>query len=102
MLVKLLFGADAIMLLFFGLAFQLLPKQIPLYYSASWGEDQIADLWHIVIIPIILHLIFIINKFISTKIPKEQTVLIKVVEYATIFFIVIFTSVFLKIIFLVT
>ncbi len=102
MILKLLIIADVVMLLFLGLAWQLLPEEIPLYYLSSWGKDQIAPLWQIIFIPIIMHIFYGINNFITKKFLKNEDLLIHILNYSTVFLIIGLTGVFLKILILVT
>lgn len=101
-MIRLLIAADVIMAAVFAWKFQQLPEQIPLFYSHPWGEPQIADYWYIVILPILMHTIILLNSYIVKKYLSEDNLFKKTFKIMNIFFIIIFTSIFLKIIFLVT
>ena len=96
-----LIGADIAMILAFIFKFQTLPPQIPLFYSKAAGEEQIVDLWYIVILPLILHLFYFINNFVYWKYFLGNEFIKKVTEYLNIFFIITITVIFIKILFLV-
>ena len=97
-----LFLSNLIMVLFFVFNFNHLPPQIPLFYSKSWGENQLADLFMIALLPFFLNLFFFLNNFIYTKFFSENILVKKMVDYLNIFLMIIIPIIFLRIIFLVT
>lgn len=101
-MIKLLFGADALMIITFILRFNRLPPQSPLFYSQLWGEDQLVDTWLIFLLPIFLNLLFFINNYIIKKIYSDNEFIKKIFYYLNIFLIFGFTLIFIKIIFLVS
>lgn len=90
-----------IMVVVFALNYQKIPPQIPLYYSALEGDDQIGEYYMIFILPIISYLIILINNFLSKKIFPENLFVKKLVFYVNFSSVVIITFVYLRIIFLV-
>ena len=101
-MIRLLLGADALMIITFLLRFNRLPPQSPLFYSRLWGEDQLADTWLIFLLPIFLNLLFFINNYIIKKIYSDNEFIKKIFYYLNIFLIFGFTLIFIKIIFLVS
>jgi len=101
-MIKVLIGADLVIAAAFAFAYRTLPEQIPIFYSKPWGESQIADTWYIFLLPIVLHTLYFLNKLFVQKFFPEDQVVKKIMTYANLFFIVSFTGVFLKIIFLVS
>ncbi|MBI5122389.1 hypothetical protein HZA75_00860 [Candidatus Roizmanbacteria bacterium] len=101
-MVKLLFGADALMIITFLLRFNRLPPQSPLFYSRLWGEDQLADTWLIFILPVFLNLLFFLNNYLFKKIYSDNEFIKKIFYYLNLFLILSFTLIFIKIIFLVS
>jgi len=90
------------MVLFFFFNFNRLPPQIPLFYSKSWGENQLADLFMIILLPFFLNLFFFLNNFIYVKLFPDNVLVKKIINYLNIFLIIIIPIIFLRIIFLVT
>ena len=96
-----LFLSNLIMVLFFILNFNRLPPQIPLFYSKSWGENQLADLFMIALLPFFLNFFFFLNNFIYNKFFAENILVKKIIDYLNIFLMIIIPIIFLRIIFLV-
>lgn len=90
------------MIFIFGLKFSKLPPQIPLFYSAPWGKNQLAELWMIGFLPIIVNGFFFINIWIKKRFFAENDFINKAVEYINIFLIICITLIFVKIILLVS
>lgn len=90
------------MILIFGLKFNKLPPQIPLFYSAPWGKNQLAELWMIGFLPIIVNGFFFINIWIKKRFFAENDFVKKAIEYVNIFLIICITLIFIKIILLVS
>lgn len=101
-MIKLLLGADAVMVLLFLLKFRTMPPQIPLFYSRPWGESQLADYWSIFILPIFLNLLFFLNQHINNRFYKDNYLIRDIIYYLNIFLIISFTLVFIKIVFIVS
>lgn len=93
--------ADILMGLAFGLSFNHLPLQIPLFYSRTWGEDQLADLWLIALLPVLLHIFVFFNNWLAKKYFAHSEFMRKLIHICNWFLIITFTGVFLKIILLV-
>lgn len=93
--------ADIIMIAATALSYNKLPPQIPLYYTHPWGEDQLADIWFIAVIPILLHIFFFINNWLKNKYIAKETFPEKLFNVCNIFLIIAFTFVYLKIVLLI-
>jgi len=96
-----LFLSNLIMVLFFVFNFNYLPPQIPLFYSKSWGENQLADLFMIALLPFFLNLLFFLNNFIYNNFFFGNILVKKIIDYLNIFLMIIIPIIFLRIIFLV-
>ena len=101
-MIKLLFGADALMIITFLLRFNRMPPQSPLLYSLLWGEDQLVDTWLIFLLPVFLNLLFFLNDYLFKKIYSDNEFIKNIFYYLNIFLILSFTLIFIKIIFLVS
>src|SRR3972149_6327228 len=101
-MVKLLFGADALMVATFIFKYSKLPPQIPLFYSQLWGESQLADSWVIFILPIFMNILFFINQYIFNKFYSDNIFIKNIFYYLHLFLIISFTLIFIKIIFIVS
>ena len=101
-MIKLLLGADILMVVTFLLKFKTMPPQIPLFYSQLWGENQLADSLIIFILPIFMNFLFFINQYIFNKFYAENVFIKNIFYYLNLFLIVSFTLIFIKIIFIVS
>lgn len=79
-----------------------LPPQIPLYYSRPWGEDQLADLWLIVMIPVLMHVFILGNLFLKRLFFKKNEFIIHIFSFVNWMFLILFTIIFIRILFLVS
>lgn len=93
-----LIACNLLMVVLFVVFLNLLPPQIPLFYSKIWGEDQLGELWMIFIIPILMNIFYIFNNFVLHKFFPGNTFVSKIISYVNWGVIVFFTFVFLKII----
>lgn len=94
--------ADILMTAAFIYRFPHLPPQIPLFYSRTWGEDQLADIWLILLIPFFLHFFVIINNYIYKRSFFPDHVFERIVEVLNWFIIISLTAIFLKIVFFIS
>ena len=101
-MIRILFGADVLMLVVFLFKLNKLPPQIPLFYSRLWGEDQLADTWLIFILPVFLNLLFFLNNYLFKKFYSDNELIKKIFYYLNLFLIFGFTLIFIKIVFLVS
>lgn len=94
--------ADVLMVAAFVLRLSHLPPQLPLVYSQPWGEDQLVDFWFIFILPVLLHFFFFVNIFIYNKLFFPDHFIRRIIYITNCVLIVLFTFIFLRIIFYVT
>jgi len=97
-----LLAANVIMISVFLLKFNHLPPQIPLFYSKTWGESQLAESWMIFILLILLDFSFFINRFINKKYFPDNLLVKKIFTYLNLFIVIAFTAIFLKIILMIS
>jgi len=98
---KLLFGANILMVSFFVWKYQTFPQEIPLFYSEPWGEPQIADIWFILLIPIFMNLMFFVNSQVAKKYFPNNSLFKKILSITNGTLIICFTGIFIKILLLV-
>ncbi|MCS7092971.1 MAG: hypothetical protein NZL96_00850 [Patescibacteria group bacterium] len=79
-----------------------LPPQIPLFYSRSDDELQIAETWMIIILPFLMNTFFFLNHFLLRNIFKNDQVILKIINFFNLFLLVSFSFAFARIIFIVT
>jgi len=101
-MLNLLIGSNLLMVGLFVLKINSLPPQIPLFYSKLIGESQLADLWMIIILPIILDLFFYLNNYIYTRFFSGNEFVKKVINYLNLFLIITITLIFVRIIFFIS
>lgn len=94
----LLIAANIVMLLALALAFRTLPPVLPLFYSKPEGETQLALWWLILLIPVCMNTLFILNNTITRKLFSLSDFANKIIWYANLTLIAIFTAVFIKIV----
>ena len=94
--------ANLIMLSVLLFRFNLLAPQIPLFYSKPPGEDQLADTWNILLLPVLMNFLYVLNNFIYRKYFKQDDLLKKIFYYLNLFIIISFTLILIKIIFVIT
>ncbi|MBI4008904.1 hypothetical protein HY357_01610 [Candidatus Roizmanbacteria bacterium] len=97
----LIFG-NALMIVAIIFKFNRLPPQIPLFYSRALGEDQLADIWMIVLLPLFMNAFYLTNKFLLRRYFQEQILIKDLFYFLNLFITASFTLIFIKIIFVVT
>lgn len=102
MTIPLLILVNVVMLLVFLLNFNHLPPEVPLFYSRAQGENQITWWWMIFLLPIFMNLLFVLNRYVSKKMFSHLPFVVSFIDVFNIGLIVIFTAIFLKILFLIT
>lgn len=95
-------AGNATMLFAFILKYPSLPPQIPLFYSRAGGEEQIADLWMIGLLPLILNCFFFLNIYMYRRFFVGQEVMRKLLIFINIFLTVTICLIFMKVIFMVS
>lgn len=94
----LLIAANLAMLLTLAFAFRTLPPVLPLFYSKPEGETQLALWWLILIIPLCMNSLVILNNTLTRKLFSLSDFANKIIWYANLVLIIIFTAVFIKIV----
>lgn len=72
------FSVILIFSLFFIFANQL-PDKLPLFYSLSWGENQLASKQQFFLLPIILVLALLTNSLIASQLHSTQYILKRII-----------------------
>lgn len=101
-MVKFLAAANVLQIALIAWRYRFLPEQIPFFYSKPWGEAQIADIWYILLLPIYMNCMFFINSQISKRYFSTNTLFTKMLAITNGIIIVGFTSIFIKILLLIT
>lgn len=78
-----------------------LPPQIPLFYSRLEGDDQIADLSMIFLLPFLSLFMVFVNNFIVKKYFSDNDFIRQITYYVNLTIICLILFIFLRIIFLV-
>jgi len=94
--------ANVVMAIFLALNFSKLPPQIPLFYSLPIGDDQLADTWMILLIPILMNFLLFLNNFFYRRYFAGSQLVERIFFYLNFFLIIGFTLIFIKIILVVT
>lgn len=91
-------GSDVLMALVLALRYSTLPPQIPLFYSLTWGESQLADWWYIFLLPIMLHVFVFVNRFISFRFFLADPIVKQIFEILNWVLIVSLTFLFIRVV----
>lgn len=78
----------------------ILPQRLPLFYSLAWGEQQLASLQQLFIVPAIITIISLINLVIAWQLHPSQFFLKKILVYSSLITDAILLITFIKIIFI--
>lgn len=97
-----LLGSDFFMVLLFVVKYASLPPQIPLFYSKASGEEQLADLWMIIVLPVLMNILYLTNSFIYKKYFSGNLFVGQIIKYLNVFIITTITIIFTRIIVLVS
>lgn len=97
-----LITANIVMVSVLAYKFSTLPPQIPLFYSKPPGEDQLADTWMILLLPLLMNFLFFFNNFFYRRYFNENVLAKKILYYFNLLISISFTIIFVKIIFVVT
>lgn len=86
----------------FVLRFDKLPPQLPLFYSLTEGDAIIVDSIYILLLPGIMLILLGINTLVARRFMKDAAFVGSILYWVNILFILAFTAIFLKIIFLIS
>ncbi|MBU1031693.1 hypothetical protein KKE03_02080 [Patescibacteria group bacterium] len=87
-----------IMTLAIALSFKFLPQKMPLFYSLTWGEGQLATYAQFLILPAIIILITLVNLVISWQLHHQQSFFKQVLLFSPLVIGLILTTAFIKIV----
>lgn len=93
---------NVLALAFFFMKRNLIPPQIPLFYSKQTGEDQLAEWWMLFLILILMNSMTLLNFFVFRTFFSRNEFVKKMILFLNAFSVVLFTLIFIKIILLVT
>lgn len=68
-------GLILIMLFILGINLDRLPPKLPLFYSLTWGDNQLVPASQLVILPLAATLIMLINLVLSWHLHSSQLLL---------------------------
>lgn len=83
--------------LFLLLVYRSLPREIPLFYSRPWGQDQLALRWMIWLIPGLSFIFFLVNTILAKKL-AEYRILSRMLALTSLAVIILFLITQFKII----
>lgn len=99
---KLLIGVNIIIIAITAWKFNSFPEEVPLYYSRPWGDEQIGEIWHIVLLPILMNFIYFANMEITRRFFQQDQKIVDITRKFTMGLVMLFAFIYLRIIFLVT
>lgn len=65
--------------IFYFIYYSQLPERLPLFYSVSWGENQLASKQQFLILPATMMLILLINSLIASQLHSAQYILKRII-----------------------
>lgn len=77
-----------------------LPNRIPIYYSLSWGDEQLASSSQFIILPLVIILTAMINLIISWHLHSSQVLLKKIIYSSTLLISILILLTALRIIYI--
>lgn len=85
-----------------AMQFTKLPPEAPLLYSLPESSSQVVDMWMLGIIPVLSFVFININNLIGKKVFRNEVFIRHIIYVTNILIIVVFTYIYVKIIFHVT
>lgn len=82
--------------------FNLLPPQVPLYYSLPWGESQLAQASLLFIFPTISLILLLINHLFAISLNKTSLLLSRILLIISLIFSFLSLVAILHIVYLIT
>jgi hypothetical protein len=76
-----------------------LPKELPIFYSLSWGENQFGHLNQFLLFPSLMSLTIFVNLIISWHLHYSQVLIKRILAIATVIVCLLFALTAFKIIF---
>lgn len=89
-----------IMIIILTLKWSVLPPEIPLFYSLPWGQDQLAQNWQILLLPLGSLAIIFINTFLSLFFVGKETLMVRILIGTSTFVCILTAITLFKIVFL--
>lgn len=101
-MLRLLLLADAAMLAITVWRYTSIPDEIPLFYSRPWGDAQLVEYWYILLLPLIMHFFYFLNQWLEKKYAGHNHLISRILIIMTYLDIVVFTSIYIRILILIT
>ena len=81
--------------------FSRLPPEVPLFYSRSWGEEQLARREFLFLLPSFSLIVLVLNLFAASRIFSKEKLLARILLWSAAVFSLLAAITLLKIILLV-
>ena len=78
-----------------------LPPHLPLFYSKTWGKDQLAPKWWFLALPFICFLMVILNIRLASLFLKKEKWLAKILIWSVVILTLLVSTTIIKILFIV-
>lgn len=72
------------------------PPEIPLYYARPWGEDQVANKWDLLIIPLLINVSIIGTYWFTKRAFPESPTFQRIAETVHILVILFFIVILIR------
>ncbi|MBI2593409.1 hypothetical protein HYW44_02095 [Candidatus Daviesbacteria bacterium] len=82
-----------------GLFYLNLPKELPIFYSLSWGDSQFGHINQFLLFPSLMSLTIFVNLILSWHLHYSQVLIKRILAIATFIICLLFATAALKIIF---
>lgn len=87
-------------LLLWGVEYQNLPSEIPLFFSLPWGDAQLINPKQFTVLPAIILLFILINSILIMSLHPSQWVLKRIISAATAMVALLITITAFRIVFI--
>lgn len=69
--------------IFLALFWSRIPPQVPLFYSRTWGEQQLASKTELLLLPSLTFSIFLFHFFLALKFFSKEPLLVRILMVAS-------------------
>ena len=78
-----------------------LPPQLPLFYSKTWGKDQLASKWWFLTLPFICFLIVILDLRLASLFLKKEEWLAKILVWTAVILALLVSTTIIRVLLII-
>lgn len=99
--IRLSFSLLALVIFLIIIFWSKLPPQLPLFYSKTWGKDQLASKWWFLILPFICFLMVILDLRLASIFLKKESLLAKILIWTVVILTLLTSTTIIRVLFIV-